>query len=149
MSFRIDYIHTSPLWIHTIFVGGSGDCFTIHVKLIVEPYSIYRKKIINHWITFFFIFTMLLVDKISKTRSYIPMNISGLPIIIVIGSIVKQGKSHILGWWWWWRRKQQQTYVWTKWKYWKRERERNEENVRPLSTLSNTHTSLHWSQTKV
>jgi len=30
---------TSPLCVQTMFVGGSGVLFTMHVKLIVEPYS--------------------------------------------------------------------------------------------------------------
>jgi hypothetical protein len=31
---------TSPLCVQTMFVGGSGEFFTMHVRLIVEPYSV-------------------------------------------------------------------------------------------------------------
>lgn len=31
---------TPPLCVHTMFVGGSGDCLTMQVKFIVDPYSV-------------------------------------------------------------------------------------------------------------
>lgn len=33
---------TSPLWVQNIPGGGSGSCFTIHVKFIVESVSMYK-----------------------------------------------------------------------------------------------------------